>query len=95
MLYNSSHSIAYCACQCDLTKILCDSVGRYISPLPRCGIAWMFPIHEDALAAGISKPLLFINSHLEFQWQENVQKMLRLSREPDENGISTCQVLTM
>ena len=63
-------------------------------PLPRCGIAmdaWMFPIHEDTIAAGTSKPLLFI----EFQWQENVQKMLRLSREPDENGISTCQVLTI
>ena len=24
----------------------------------------MFPIHEDALAAGTSKPLLFINSPL-------------------------------
>ena len=55
----------------------------------------MFPIHEDALAAGTSKPLLFVNSHLEFQWQENVQKMLRLSKVPDENGISTCQVLTI
>ena len=70
-----------------------------MNSLPRCGIAldaWLFPIHEDTLpAGGISKPLLFINSHLEFQWKRNVQKMLQLVKEPDERGISTCQVLTI
>ena len=54
----------------------------------------MVPIHRDLYDAGIRQPLLFINSH-DFQWVENVQRMMKLSKPPDENGISSCQVLTL
>ena len=54
----------------------------------------MVPIHRDVYGTGIQQPLLFINSH-DFQWVENVQQMMKLSKPPDDNGISSCQVLTL
>ena len=66
-------------------------------PLYRCGIAmdcWMVPIHRDLYNVGIQQPLLFINSY-DFQWVENVQRMMKLSKLPDENGMSSCRVLTL
>ena len=79
--------------------------GYEANPLPspfqfflyRCGIAldtWMLPIHRDLYETGIQQPLLFINSH-DFQWVENVQQMMKLSKPPDDSGISSCQVLTL
>ena len=65
--------------------------------LHRCGIAldtWMVPIHRDVYGTGIQQPLLFINSH-DFQWVENVQQMMKLAKPLDDNGISSCQVLTL
>ena len=79
--------------------------GYEANPLPspfqfflcRCGIAldtWMLPIHRNMYETGIQQPLLFINSH-DFQWVENVQQMMKLSKPPDDSGISSCQVLTL
>ena len=64
----------------------------------RCGIGldtWMLPIHRDILNGyGIQQPLLFINS-FDFQWKENVQQMMKLTRAPDEQGISQSSLLTL
>ena len=54
----------------------------------------MVPIHKDLYETGIQQPLLFINSH-DFQWVENVQRMMKLAKPPNENGISNCSVLTL
>jgi len=54
----------------------------------------MVPIHRDLYNVGIQQPLLFINSY-DFQWVENVQRMMKLSKPPDENGMSSCRVLTL
>jgi len=54
----------------------------------------MVPVDRDLYNGGIQQPLLFINSY-DFQWVENVQRMMKLSKPPDENGMSTCRVLTL
>ena len=54
----------------------------------------MLPIHKDVYDSGIAKPLLFINS-FDFQTKENIEKMLRLVKEPNESGVSTCPMLTL
>ena len=54
----------------------------------------MVPIHRDLYEVGIQQPLLFINSY-DFQWAKNVQQMMKLSKLPDENGMSSCRVLTL
>ena len=54
----------------------------------------MVPIHRDLYEVGIQQPLLFINSY-NFQWVENVQRMMKLSKSPDENGMSSCRMLTL
>ena len=55
----------------------------------------MYSIHLDILdGPGIQQPLLFINSY-DFQWKGNVQQMMKLTRAPDERGISQCSLLTL
>ena len=54
----------------------------------------MVPIHRELYDAGLERPLLFVNSY-EFQWVENVQRMMKLCKLPDENGMSTCRVITL
>jgi platelet-activating factor acetylhydrolase len=62
-----------------------------------CGIAmdcWMLPIHRDLLEAGVHQPLLFINSS-DFQWAENVRKMMQLTHPPQYTGAPACTILTL
>ena len=55
----------------------------------------MLPVHRDVLnVMGIEQPLLFINS-FDFQWKENVKKMLKLIKPPDERGMSQCSLITL
>ena len=55
----------------------------------------MVPIHRDLYTAGIQQPLLFINSSNVFQWAENILNMMKLVKPADENGVSSCQILTL
>lgn len=55
----------------------------------------MLPIHRDILnVTGIEQPLLFINS-FDFQWKDNIQKMMKLVKSPDERGKSSCSLITL
>ena len=53
-----------------------------------CGIAldaWMFPLEDDIYTTGIEQPLQFINTY-EFQWKENVAKIMKLLKPVNEAG---------
>ena len=55
----------------------------------------MLPIHRDVLnVTGIDQPLLFINS-FDFQEKDDVQKMMKLVKAPDERGVSQCSLITL
>ena len=57
--------------------------------LHRCGIAldcWMHPVDERALDQGIQQPLLFINSHYDFQVSDSIRKMLKLTKPVNRQG---------
>ena len=57
----------------------------------------MGPIHKDLYKNGsvIEQPLIFINSSNDFQWKENIQKMLRLTKPPDSLGRSMSRIITL
>jgi platelet-activating factor acetylhydrolase len=62
----------------------------------RCGVAldtWMFPVYNEVYDL-VKTPLVFINSW-DFQWAQNVECMMKLVKEPDETGFSTCQMFTI
>jgi len=93
MMTSSYH---YCSNNDDVIMHSCH-VPLTCVPLYRCGIAmdcWMVPVDRDLYDVGIQQPLLFINSY-DFQWVENVQLMMKLTKPPDENGKSSCRVLTL
>ena len=55
----------------------------------------MIPVDEDIVnVTGVSQPLLFINS-FDFQWKQNIKKMLKLIKPPDERGVSQCSLITL
>ena len=55
----------------------------------------MIPVDKDIVnVTGIDQPLLFINS-FDFQWKENIKKMMKLVKPPDERGVSQCSVITL
>jgi platelet-activating factor acetylhydrolase len=64
----------------------------------KCGITldvWMFPVHKSILETKISQPLIFINSYIFSKWTENVNKLSKLLKPPNEKGISDCSLLTL
>ena len=57
----------------------------------------MVPLHKDLYDSNrqcIPQPLYFINSYT-FQWVQNVQKMMLLTKPPKESGFTDCRVLTL
>jgi hypothetical protein len=54
----------------------------------------MVPIHKDLYNQTIAQPLYFINSY-NFQWVQNVQKMMKLTKPPREDGITDARILTL
>ena len=61
----------------------------------RCGIvldAWLVPLPEDVLREmTIEQPLIFINSFQDFQWKENIKKMVDLK----ERRRNPCYLITL
>ena len=48
--------------------------------------SWMVPFPDDLVAElSIKQPLLFINSY-DWQWKENVQKILRVKESFNQHG---------
>ena len=49
----------------------------------------MIPVHEEVYRDGVDQPLLFINSELGYQWQENITDIMKLVKPKDRKGILT------
>ena len=46
----------------------------------------MIPVHEEVYRDGVDQPLLFINSELGYQWQENIHNITRLLKPVNDQG---------
>ena len=83
------------------TSLLLNNICTLPPPINpnRCGLAldaFMIPIAEEVYSDpnSISQPLYFINMH-KFQWKENMKRMLPFAKPADENGMSSCKILTI
>lgn len=46
----------------------------------------MIPVHDEVYSEGFDQPLLFINSELGYQWQDNVDNIMKLVKTTDQKG---------
>ena len=61
----------------------------FLCAIYRCGIAldcWMHPVDERTLDQGIQQPLVFINSHFDFQVPDSIRKMVKLTKPTNRQG---------
>lgn len=56
----------------------------------------MLPIHNELYENGstVQQPILFINSY-DFQWEDNIVKMSKMTTPVDERGMSNARMLTL
>ena len=48
----------------------------------------MIPVHDEVYESGLDQPVLFVNSELGYQWQTNINNIVRLTKPINEKGIS-------
>ena len=68
----------------------------FLFGLSRCGIAldaWMLPILDDMLDQPLEQPLMISNSEIDFQWPAAIKKMMKLTKESNDQG-ETAQTIT-